>query len=413
MRSLKVLYISSGDLVGSRFNGFDWLDGLERRGVHGKMIVNWNKASLDSRIFPLSSFWELSFMRKLRRLIFQSYLREGIEFGKYPWSRSLFSSKVYKSADLVHLQIVHDGTLDFESVSRILKEKPVVWTWHDPWILTGHCIYPMDCPRFQKGCGECPDLERPFQIGKDLTIQNRSKKLELIQLAQTVHLSTLWFRNLVLESLPKAPSLEILPFGLPDEFFSSPNKESAREYFGMSADDFVIGIRSVREPQKNFKLFENALHKINGNKKICIITLQESGQLIELKSKFKIIEIPWTNDNLELIRFYDALDIFVMPSLYETFGFMGIEAMSRGVPVVGLDGTALSEICLLSKNGYVVNNDPNELARLLDEISQAPIAIQRKSKLSAEHIQSHFRIDNFLDKLVSMYFSTISKFDPK
>jgi glycosyltransferase involved in cell wall biosynthesis len=352
-------------------------------------------------------------MRKLRRLIFQSYLQEGIEFGKYPWSRNLFYSKVYKNADLVHLQIIHDGTLDFKSVSRILKEKPVVWTWHDPWILTGHCIYPMDCHRFQKGCGECPDLVRPFQIGKDLTIQNRSKKLELIQLAQTVHLSTQWFRDLVLESLPKAPLLEILPFGLPDEFFSTRKRKDAREYFGIHDDVFVIGIRSVKEPQKNFSLFKNALHKLNTNKNICIITLQESDQLIEFENEFKIIEIPWTNDNSELIRFYDALDTFVMPSLYETFGFMGIEAMSRGVPVIGLAGTALNEICQLEQNGYVVNNDPNALASLINEISRDSLTIEKKSKLSTEYIQNHFRIDSFLDNLVSIYTATISRFDKK
>lgn len=413
MQSLKVLFISSGDLVGSRFNGYDWLNGLESRGFTGNLIVNWNMDSRDPRVAAINSFWNRTLPRKLRRLIFRTYLKEGIEFGKYPWSSGLFTKKVYKDADLIHLQIVHDGTLDFESISRILREKPVVWTWHDPWILTGHCIYPMSCERFQKGCGQCPDLARPFQIGKDLTIQNRSEKLKLIELAQTVHISTNWFQKLVLESLPFAPKLRVLPFGLPDEFFSQNMSKNAREYFGIPEDDFVVGIRSVKEPQKNFELFKSALSGLKVKKNITVITLQEIGQLAEFQGIINIIEIPWTNDNFELMRFYDALDVFIMPSLYETFGFMGIEAMSRGVPVIGIAKTALDEICNLEINGFSIKNDANELAELIQNISANHQIIEEKSKLSSAHIQDHYKIDDFLDKLTSYYGSTILQFEGK
>ena len=413
MQSLKVLFISSGDLVGSRFNGYDWLPGLESRGFTGNLIVNWNKDSRDPRVATISSFWNRSLPRKLKRLIFLAYLKEGIEFGKYPWSRSLFTKKVYKEADLIHLQIVHDGTLDFKTISRILKEKPAVWTWHDPWILTGHCIYPMSCERFQKGCGQCPDLARPFQIGKDLTLQNRSEKLKLIELAQAVHISTDWFQKLVLESLPFEPKLKVLPFGLPDEFFSQNMSKKAREYFEIPQDDFVVGIRSVTEPQKNFELFKNALRRLTVKENITIITLQEIGQLKEFKGIFNIVEIPWTNDNFELIRFYDALDVFIMPSLYETFGFMGIEAMSRGVPVIGIAETALDEICNLEMNGFSIKNDADKLIELIENISTNRQIIKEKSKLSSAHVQEYFKIDDFLDKLVSYYISTILEFEEK
>ena len=42
MSKLKVLNISSGDLVGSRFNGFDWHQKFEELDIDSKLLVSWN-----------------------------------------------------------------------------------------------------------------------------------------------------------------------------------------------------------------------------------------------------------------------------------------------------------------------------------------------------------------------------------
>jgi glycosyltransferase involved in cell wall biosynthesis len=413
MESLKVLYVSSGDLVGSRFNGFDWYEDLKKHNVFASYLVNWNHHSNSPNVENLSPFWNLPFLRKFRRLIFQSYLNEGIEFGEYPWSRGIFKSSKYKGADLVHLQIVHDGTLDLKSISRIMREKPTVWTWHDPWVLTGHCIYPMSCSRFKLGCGECPDLSRPFKIGKDLTKENRLEKQDLIAQSQIVHLSTKWFEKLVHESSNIQINTVVIPFALNKDFFVPTDKEASREKFGIPKENFVIGIRSVIEPQKNFKLFVEALRLISGNTNISIITLQESGQLDEFKNKFHILELPWTNDNSDLLSFYDALDVFIMPSLYETFGFMGLEAMAREVPVIGLANTALDEVCSIGDNGFLIANDPKDLSdKILFALSN-PMEVANKSRLSREYAISKYSMDEFSKKLVEMYKKTVLEFDAK
>ena len=413
MNGPKVLFVSSGDLIGSRFNGYDWLAGLAVRGVSGSMLVNWNHDSKRPEISNISNFWNRSITRKIRRLIHLEYLHRGIEFGKYPWSRKLLSSKRFKEADLIHLQIVHDGTLDFHTISKILEKKPTVWTWHDPWPLAGHCIYPMDCPRFKVGCGNCPDLSRPFKIGKDLTIRNRAEKRRLIEQSQTIHITTQWFENLIQKSIGVLPILKILPFGIPDEFFTKINRDESRAKLWIPSNDFVIGIRSVIEPQKNFSLFKEALRHLDRTDNITIITVQNFGQLDEFKGKFNVIELPWTNQTDEIISFYDSLDVFVMPSLYETFGMMGIEAMSRGVPVIGLANTALDEICELDKNGFISLNEPMYMSALLTKLLENRSLIEQKSEISREYVSSKFRINHFLDKLIDIYSETIKNYENK
>jgi glycosyltransferase involved in cell wall biosynthesis len=80
--------------------------------------------------------------------------------------------------------------------------------------------------------------------------------------------------------------------------------------------------------------------------------LQVGGQFTE--AQYKIIEthklaphitqIPYL-PNRELVRLYNAADVFVFPSLYEGFGVPLIEAMACGTPVVCHDCELFHEVC--------------------------------------------------------------------
>ena len=58
----------------------------------------------------------------------------------------------------------------------------------------------------------------------------------------------------------------------------------------------------------------------------------------------QIRHIPATNDTKELAALYSMADVFVQPSLEETFGKVTAEALSCGTPVVCFDSTANPEL---------------------------------------------------------------------
>jgi glycosyltransferase involved in cell wall biosynthesis len=301
-----------------------------------------------------------------------------------------------------------------KSIQRIIEEKPTVWTWHDPWPMTGHCIYPMTCNQFNLDCKKCPDLERAFTIGKDFSHQNLLKKSTLWAADFTLHVSTRWFEDLIRGRIGDAPQeLVVLPFGLDSKRFSKKNRGAAQTFFGIKPGNLVIGIRAVSEFQKNFRLFKRSLDLISGQsrRKISIITLQNIGMLDEFRDDYQIIELPWTNDPQEIDNFYNALDVFVMPSRYETFGFMSLEAMSYGVPVVGLRGTAIDEICNLERNGFAIAKDsPTELAAVLDNIINKPELIESASAKSRTWVQNSHNLQTFISELASIYTKTYLRF---
>jgi len=58
--------------------------------------------------------------------------------------------------------------------------------------------------------------------------------------------------------------------------------------------------------------------------------------------------------NSELLLYYNAADLFVMPSFSEPFGLVYIEAMSCGTPVIGPNSTATPEVIPSEDYGFLV-----------------------------------------------------------
>ncbi len=71
-------------------------------------------------------------------------------------------------------------------------------------------------------------------------------------------------------------------------------------------------------------------------------------------------------ENSELDRYYSEADIFVVPSIYESFGLVYIEAMAYGLPVIGGCGGGIPEVIRDGVTGIVLK-DMNPLS-LADKI---------------------------------------------
>jgi glycosyltransferase involved in cell wall biosynthesis len=69
----------------------------------------------------------------------------------------------------------------------------------------------------------------------------------------------------------------------------------------------------------------------------------------------------------ETVRFYQAADALVYPSLNETFGLPILEAMACGCPVVTSDTSAMPEIA----GGAAVLADPGDPASMARAITEA------------------------------------------
>lgn len=126
------------------------------------------------------------------------------------------------------------------------------------------------------------------------------------------------------------------------------------------------------------------------------------GKIKDEKQKM-LIEKPFFIDYVEhlskeeLINYYRKSDIFVMPSIHETFGIVYIEAMSQGLPLIYTRGQGFDGQFKEGEVGYKVSSDsPSEIFEKVKDIVEKYDFISKKclsnvDKFSWDRIAKTYR----------------------
>ena len=141
-------------------------------------------------------------------------------------------------------------------------------------------------------------------------------------------------------------------------------------------DEFVIGHVGRFEEQKNHKFLIEIFENVKKNRKDAKLLLIGDGVLrknIEQKVKEKKIEkdVIFIGNSYNVNDFYQAMDIFVFPSLFEGLGIALIEAQSNGLKCLTSKETVPKEADISNNTKYIsLNNKPQEWCK---EIMQTKI----------------------------------------
>jgi glycosyltransferase involved in cell wall biosynthesis len=73
-------------------------------------------------------------------------------------------------------------------------------------------------------------------------------------------------------------------------------------------------------------------------------------------------------DSDTLRALFRVADVSVIPSLYEPFGIVALEAMAAGTPIVTLGSGGLSEILQNGETGHFVQPNPGSLAEGISSV---------------------------------------------
>ena len=110
----------------------------------------------------------------------------------------------------------------------------------------------------------------------------------------------------------------------------------------------------------------------------------------------------------DMPKFYNSLDIMLMPSINEPFGLSTIEAMASGKVVIGANSGATPEIIRNGKNGYMVHpKDPIALAELLIELA-SDLEKQNSVRINGRRtVEEKFSLNRMVDELRNTYEEVI------
>lgn len=399
---MKITHINNTDLPGRIFNGYDMMNTLNSLGHNCKQIVI-DKKSDNENVSALLSKGEMH----VRSLLQATESEIGSVNLLNPYTDKLINHIDFQNADIVHFHLLHNNMISMYELNKLLKSKPCVWTLHDPWIFTGHCIHPLDCEKWKTGCIQC---SRHFDYGFPLYHNTAEqmwqiKKNQLQDIDIDVVVSTDFMVNYIRHSPLTSHFTKIhkIPFGIDLNSIRNIDKGEAKKKLNIPNDTFVIAIRDEENQIKGVKYFIEAVKKMDPIG-ITIISVGSGNMLSELSEKYNYVRLGWQNNADTMDLFYSAADVFVMPSLAETFGLMSIEAMAHQTPVICFKSTVLPEISHAGECGIAVEyKSPTALYKSLSEMKDNKDECIMRGKKGRKIVEKYYRYEDYISKHIELY----------
>lgn len=364
--NMKVVIINRSDCVGgAAVVSARLLDALRNVGVEASMLVM--QASATPPIQHVREYgrgWKEKFYFLAERL--QIFVRNGFsrknlfKVDTAAFGYDLSAHPLVKEADIICLNWINQGAMSMRGIDKLCSlGKPIVWTMHDMWNMTGVCHHALDCQRFLSNCGKCQFLSSSAL--KDLSTSVMHKKRVLYE----AHRGKLHFVAVShwLESVARKSSLmsdldiRTIPNAFPIENFQYnrlPNFE------GIAPDKKVIIIGAARldDPIKGFPLLINTMNEIADHRSDLAqrLHLVMFGNLRNA-SLAEQIRLPYTLlgtiTNEQATEAYQRADIVLSTSTFETLSGTIIEGAASGcIPVAAGQG-GFADIIDNNVNGYI------------------------------------------------------------
>jgi glycosyltransferase involved in cell wall biosynthesis len=214
--------------------------------------------------------------------------------------------------------------------------------------------------------------------------------------------------------------LVIVPNGVNlDEYVNLPQKGSFRKRWSISNDQkiilFLARIHKIKGPDLLAKAF-TLISKNNNNLKL-VFAGPDGGYLTFLKGLIRELGIEekvlFTGPLYERDKFeaYVDADVYVLPSVYETFPISIIEACACGTPVIVTDRCGIANI-IDGQVGLVVPYNADALGEAILNILSDDNKKQEYGARGKLLVQDKLNWTNISEKLETVYINTLKQSPP-
>lgn len=398
---MNILEVNYSDKVGHIFNGYDLHNALLKLGINAKQIVLDKRTSDDSVVKLRTDMILHQQIREIERQYSISNLL-------YPYGEEVVNLKEFQEADIVHYHILHNGMISLLDYPMLMNRKPTVWTIHDPWLITGSCIYPLECQKWKSGCEGCERYDDPnIPMACDNALFMWKVKLNILSQINPIIVVSCNYMKEYLKNSPLTKhfnKIEVIPFGIQIEKYNVKNKKSAKKKFLKKDGNIIIGFRVESNYIKGNTYLFDALRKIEKKDKIELICVGSGVIPNDIKECFAVTELGWIDDENKMIEFFWATDIFIMPSLAETFGVMAIEAMAAECCVICFKDTILEEVTNSPDCGISVSyKSSQEICKVIEQLLDNSEEIEYRGKKSRKYIEKTYLFETYVESHKVLY----------
>ncbi len=171
-------------------------------------------------------------------------------------------------------------------------------------------------------------------------------------------------------------NVRVIAAGVDLELFRPMDQSEAKDRLGWNGDPTILYVGRI-EPLKGVDLVVRALARMeNANGVRFVVAGGDPGYDGHMDELRRVARSEGVEDKVtfvgsvehtELPAYYNAADVFVLPSYYESFGLAALEAMACGTPVVASGVGGLPSFIVSGESGFLVaEGQPDSFRERLD-----------------------------------------------
>lgn len=294
--------------------------------------------------------------------------------------------------DGVILHVLHSNCINFPILCHYLAqhEIPTILVLHDCWYFTGHCCHftQSNCVKWQQDCRYCPQIHEWnkswFFDTAHKCLQDKKKWFDAIPQLGVVGVSD-WITGEAKKSILKDAAIIRRIYNWIDlEIFQPQDTSELRMSLSIKpTEKILLGVASGWSEKKGLQEMLLAAREFQDCKVIMVGTMPEN-----ITIPTNMLCVGTIREPELLAKYYAMVDVFLNPSVQETFGKTTAEAICCGTPVVAYNTTACTEL---------VGEMSGKTARLGDQMGflKAVKEVLQKEKIDYEPALQKFSRENF------------------
>jgi D-inositol-3-phosphate glycosyltransferase len=158
--------------------------------------------------------------------------------------------------------------------------------------------------------------------------------------------------------------VEVIPLGVDLERFQPRDRATARRALGVGTDERILLAIGRIQPLKGLDILIRALADMTDRTGVRLLVIggddRAQPEIARLRATADEVGVadavafvgPVPHGDLPV--YYNAADLVVVPSFYESFGLVAVEAMASGVPVVASRVGGLASTVADGRTGYLI-----------------------------------------------------------
>lgn len=213
-------------------------------------------------------------------------------------------------------------------------------------------------------------------------------------------------------------NIDIIPCGTDLEWFGSIARSTARRYLGIAPETKVVLYVGRFDRRKGIETLVRAVSRsavpkadlkliIGGGWRAGESDGKERdriGSIVEELGLSEITSFPGTLSRDLLPAYYAAADVCVVPSHYEPFGLVAIEAMACGTPVIASDVGGLKYTVVPEETGLLAPpKNEAAFADAIDRLLLDSVWCQQLGHTARKRVETYFSWDGIASQLSQLY----------